>query len=310
MWLGILAGLTTCALWGLTFVAPRVVAPFTAWDLTIARYGIFGVACLALMSSQRFRPRHIGSRRACIGLLLGGAGYVGYFVCTAFAVQYAGATIPPVIIGTMPLLLAILANCRERAAPWHRLAFPIILTGAGVALVNVTAINSADQTGKWPQIIGIAASIGALIVWILYGLVNAAIMRSANPPDGLQWTGLQGIGAAIGSALLLPLVSFNLIHSAAAVDTVRFAAWAVVMGLAGSWFATWCWVVASQRLPLVLSAQLIVAETIFGLVYGYIYEARLPHTAEVLGATLQIVCVCWAVTAFTEKFSTRISASS
>ncbi|MGI2031161.1 hypothetical protein ACRQ1B_02095 [Rhizobium panacihumi] len=40
MLIGILAGLGTCALWGLTFIAPRAVAPFTAWDLTVARRGI------------------------------------------------------------------------------------------------------------------------------------------------------------------------------------------------------------------------------------------------------------------------------
>jgi drug/metabolite transporter (DMT)-like permease len=51
MLLGIIAGLTTCALWGLTFVAPRAVTPFTAWDLTIARYCIFGLTCLITSAS-------------------------------------------------------------------------------------------------------------------------------------------------------------------------------------------------------------------------------------------------------------------
>ncbi len=34
-------------------------------------------------------------------------------------------------------------------------------------------------------------------------------MRSRNPPDALQWTGSQGIGAAVGSLLLLPFASFG-----------------------------------------------------------------------------------------------------
>jgi len=44
MLIGILAGLATCALWGLTFIAPRVVDPFSTWDLTVARYG-YSVWC-------------------------------------------------------------------------------------------------------------------------------------------------------------------------------------------------------------------------------------------------------------------------
>ncbi|CCM79591.1 hypothetical protein BN77_p30013 [Rhizobium mesoamericanum STM3625] len=76
---------------GLTFLAPRAVAPFTAWDLTIARYGIFGLACLLLMVNRRFRPAGMAPSRLLIGLLLGGAGYVGYFVSAAWRREQCSA---------------------------------------------------------------------------------------------------------------------------------------------------------------------------------------------------------------------------
>lgn len=300
MLLGIIAGLTTCALWGLTFVAPRAVAPFTAWDLTIARYGIFGLACLLLMVDRRFRPSGIAPARLLIGLLLGGAGYVGYFVSAAFAVQLAGAAIPPVIIGTMPVFLAIIANIWDRSAPWQALALPLVLIGIGVAIVNVATISAADVSNTTSIMLGTLASAAALAIWIVYGLANAAVMQSADAPDELQWTGLQGIGAGVGSLLLLPLASFQLADMAPAVELLRFIAWALVMGLAGSWFATWCWVAASRRLPLVLSAQLIVAETVFGLAYGFMFEGRLPSSAEAIGAGLQVAGVCSTVAAFSK----------
>lgn len=129
-------------------------------------------------------------------------------------------------------------------------------------------------------------------------------MRSADAPDGLQWTGLQGIGAAIGSLLLLPLASFELADTASASETARFFVWALVMGLAGSWFATWCWVVASRRLPLALAAQLIVAETIFGLAYGFMFEGRFPIPAEAIGASMQFCGVCLAISVFSKRRST------
>lgn len=298
MLFGIIAGLTTCALWGLTFVAPRAVAPFTAWDLTITRYGVFGLACLLLMADRRFRPIGIARSRLLIGLLLGGAGYVGYFVSAAFAAQLAGAAIPPVIIGTMPVFLAIIANFRDRTAPWRALALPLVLIAIGVAIVNFAAISAANAAETASILLGIIASLVALLIWIAYGLANAAVMRSADAPDGLQWTGLQGVGAAIGSLVLLPLASFDLAYTASASETLRFVVWALVMGLAGSWFATWCWVVASRRLPLALCAQLIVAETIFGLGYGLMFEGRFPSLAEAIGATLQFAGVCSAIAVF------------
>lgn len=300
MLLGIIAGLATCALWGLTFVAPRAVAPFTAWDLTIARYGIFGLACLLLMFDRRFRPAGFAPARLLTGLLLGGAGYVGYFVSAAFAVQLAGAAIPPVVIGTMPVFLAIIANIRDRSAPWQALAVPLTLIAAGVATVNIATISAAAVGDTASITLGILASCVALAIWIAYGLANAAVMRSPDAPDGLQWTGLQGIGAAIGGLLLLPLASFGLADTVSASEVFRFVGWAAVMGLAGSWFATWCWVVASRRLPLALSAQLIVAETVFGLAYGFMFERRLPSPAEGLGAALQFAGVCSAIAAFSK----------
>lgn len=298
MLIGIISGLTTCALWGLTFVAPRAVTPFTAWDLTIARYCIFGLACLSLMIDRRFRPTGISSSRLLIGLLLGGVGYVGYFVSAAFAVQLAGAAIPPVIIGTMPVFLAIIANVRDHSTPWRTLALPLVLIATGVTIVNIATIRTADVSDAKSILLGMLASMAALAIWIIYGLANAAVMRSPDAPNGLQWTGLQGIGAAIGSLLLLPMASFDLIGTVSDNEAFRFVGWAVIMGLIGSWFATWCWVVASRRLPLALAAQLIVAETVFGLAYGFIYEGRFPSPAEAIGAAMQFIGVCFAIAVF------------
>ena len=298
MLLGIAAGLTTCSLWGLTFVAARAVVPFTAWDLTIARYGIFGLACLLLMVDRRFRPTGIARLRLVIGLLLGGAGYVGYFICASFAVELAGAAVPPVIIGTMPVFLSIIANIRDRSAPWKTLALPLTLIAIGVAIVNAAAISADHVADQRSILLGILASSAALGIWIAYGLANAAVMGSADAPDGLQWTGLQGIGAAIGSVLLLPLASFDLVNTASPPEILRFVLWAAMMGLAGSWLATLCWVFASRRLPLALAAQLIVAETVFGLAYGFIFEDRFPSPAEAIGAIMQVAGVCSAIAVF------------
>ncbi|KQY34224.1 permease [Rhizobium sp. Root483D2] len=301
MLFGIIAGLFTCALWGLTFVAPRAVEPLTAWDLTVARYGVFRMACALLMLDRRFRPSGIASLRLLTGLLLGGAGYVGYFVCVAFAVQLAGAAVPPVIVGTMPVFLAIIGNRRDRSVAWRALALPLLLTVAGVAIVNIAALRDINAAGMPSIGLGILASMAALAIWIVYGLVNAAVMRSADAPDGLQWTGLQGIGAAVGSLALLPLTSLAGVNTLPAADLYRFAAWALIMGLAGSWLATWCWVVASRRLPLALSAQLIVAETVFGLAYGFAFEGRWPSFFEAFGAIVQFAGVCSAIAVFSRQ---------
>ena len=62
MLVGLIAGLATGALWGLTFVAPRAIRPFTELDLAIARYAIFGLISLGLMILPRFRPVRLTAR--------------------------------------------------------------------------------------------------------------------------------------------------------------------------------------------------------------------------------------------------------
>lgn len=297
MFIGILAALTTCALWGLTFVAPRAVEPFSAWDLTVARYGLFGLASLLLMLHPRFRPSGIPWRYRAVGLLLGGGAYVGYFVSAAFAVRLAGAAIPPLIIGTMPVLLAVIANWHDRALPWRAMLLPLVLIAAGVLTVNVAALSGLGAERRADVLLGILWSTVALGIWIAYGLANAAVMAAPDAPDGLRWTGLQGIGAALGSAALLPLCDFGAALRDNA-DLWNFIGWSVLMGLTGSWLATYCWVVASRRLPLSLAAQLIVAETVFGLGYGFLFERRWPQPVEWAGSALQMIGVAAAVALF------------
>lgn len=301
MFIGILAGLTTCALWGLSFVAPRAIVPFSPWDLMVARYVVFGLTCVILMAHPRFRPAGLTTRLTITGLLLGGLGYVGYFISIAFSVRLSGAAIPPLIVGTMPVFLTVLANGRDRSISWRYLALPIMLISAGVAIVNIDALKNTNIVEFRSMIAGILLATTALLIWIVYGLANASIMRRNDAPDVLHWTGLQGIGSAVVSLLLLPMTSFEVMGSASSEEIRNFVGWSVVMGLLGAWFATWCWMVASRRLPLALSAQLIVAETLFGLAFGFLFEQRWPTTAETIGAMLQFTGVCLAIAAFSRR---------
>jgi drug/metabolite transporter (DMT)-like permease len=141
MLLGIIAGLATCALWGLTFVAARAVTPFTAWDLTIARYCFFGLACLMLMADRRFRPVGIARPRLLIGLLLGGAGYVGYFI--KWSLPSISPVLPCRLSSSPPCLLPIIANIRDRSAPWKVLAVPL-----AIRIHDRVQIRRAGGTGQ------------------------------------------------------------------------------------------------------------------------------------------------------------------
>ncbi|WP_350297467.1 hypothetical protein [Agrobacterium arsenijevicii] len=59
--------------------------------------------------------------------------------------------------------------------------------------MSAATVSAADVADTPSILLGVLASSAALVIWIAYGLANAAVMRSPDAPDGLQWTGLQGI---------------------------------------------------------------------------------------------------------------------
>lgn len=302
MLIGLLAGLMTGALWGLTFIAPRAVLPFSAFDLSVLRYLVFGLVSVGLMVSPRFRLTGMAWPMLGTGLLLGAFGTFGYFLSISYAVLLAGPVLPPLIAGTAPVLLAIVANLHERSLPWRRLAWPLALIVAGLGVVNVASLQEAHANEASAILAGVGLSVVALLFWVAYGLVNAVVMRGADAPDALRWTCLQGVGCGTLAVLLLPLASGGpeLLGFGSAA-TQRFLIWVVALGVIVSWLGTFGWVVASERLPMALSAQLIVAETVFGLVYGLAYEQRLPTAPEAVGTALQLIGVVVAVAIFSRR---------
>jgi drug/metabolite transporter (DMT)-like permease len=307
MLLGILAGLLTCALWGLTFVAPRLIDPYSALDLTVMRYGAFALGCLVLMIHPRLRPRGFSRQMWIIGLALGSVGYIGYFLAAAFAVLLAGAAIPPLIVGLMPVVLAVIANARDRSLRWSRLTLPLTLILAGVSVVNLDTLARTEPGELSSLLLGIVLSFVALSTWVAYGLVNSIVMNGEHPPQSFHWTAVQGMGAGIGVLCLLPFATFPELMAAGVEGTGRFVFWALLLGLAASLMATWLWLIAATRMPLALAAQLIVAETVFGLAFGFLYEARLPTLLEGIGIVLQIAGVGLAIALFNQARKLRIA---
>ncbi|HWT35432.1 MAG TPA: EamA/RhaT family transporter, partial [Paraburkholderia sp.] len=61
----------------------------------------------------------------------------------------------------------------------------------------------------------------------------------------------------------------------------------------------------SKRLPLTLSGQLIVFETLFALLYAFIYDHRLPRPLELAAIVLLVAGVSWSVRQHADDDSDR-----
>lgn len=288
-WMPLFAGLVAGALWGLTFLAPLWVLPFGAGALAGARYAVFGaVGAVVLVLTRRAAVRRMSRRDWGRALTLGFAGYALYYVLCALAVTRAGAALTALLIGILPLSMAVIGGWGRPGFRLHRL-----LPAALLILGGLVALKGADLwygTGVGPDLWqGVALALAAMACWTWYGLANARFLaHHPRAPDNLTWTALTGIGSCV---TMLPLLALDAALGGpdGVVDAAawgRLALVGLVTGVLGSWGATWAWSYASRHLPPGWLGPLLVFETLFGTFYAFLWEERWPNPGEALAVPM------------------------
>lgn len=307
MALGVLAGLLAGAFWGLTFVAPLAVAPFTTLDLTIVRFAAYGA-----LSSPSFlalwRAKLLTRDLLFRSILLSAAGFIGYFILMAIAVTLSGVAVVALVVGTLPLIIALLGDHGDRRITPAQLAAPLTLIGLGLLIVNIEAIQHLLQArpDSLPRFaLGVVLVTAATALWAWYALANARWMKNYAHISSAQWSALQGVGCLI----LLPLVALLAIATGDTrwrdlgvnAASLNFIAWGLTIGALASSVAMWLWALASRRLPVALCGMLIVSETVFAVLYGAMYAGRAPTLPEIAATALLALGVILGVRAFADR---------
>jgi len=137
---GIFFSLAAGLMWGLVFVGPLMLPDYPAALHTFGRYLAFGVIALPLAFLDRSELRHLTRSDWLAALKLAAIGNVLYYLFLASAIQRAGGALPTMIIGTLPVVIAVSANLlnhqRDGRFPWRHLAPPLVLILLGIACVN------------------------------------------------------------------------------------------------------------------------------------------------------------------------------
>lgn len=305
---GILAGLAAGALWALAFIAPELVKPAGAAELTIVRYTVFGVssaADLAFLPRERWLPL-LRSHWAAL-VLLALLGNTIYYMLLAAAIQAAGVFLPALIIGTLPVVMAVAGSLRDGGFNPRRLALSSGLILGGLLLHTGLPGASPAAAGQPPAVlIGSILAAGALVSWALYGIGNAELLQKLPQVDLTAWTALTGAATLLTlPVLLLPMVipgvpepemlSSLPASGAGTADLVNLLFWGVVLGLLSSWGATWLWNLASRSLKTEFLGYLIVSETLFSIAYAYLMDWRIPGMLDVASVTMLAAGVCCGI---------------
>jgi drug/metabolite transporter (DMT)-like permease len=307
---GTLFALAAGLMWGLVFIAPTMLANYPPALLSMGRYVAFGLIALPLAWWDRAALKQLARADWVEALKLSLIGNLLYYGCLSAAIQQAGGPMPTMIIGTLPVVIAVVANRRnslhngqrEGRLPWRLLLVPLLLIAAGLLCVNQAewAQQSAGTDLK-RYAGGAALAVAAVACWTWYPIRNGEWLRAHSDRSPRAWATAQGLvtlpiallgygmywlySASVGSSFAMPF----------GPEPLRFVGLMFAIGLLASWLGTLCWNEASQRLPPALAGQLIVFETLAALAYAFVLRGHWPGLLTGLGVALLVAGVVLAV---------------
>ena len=288
------------AVWGLVFLVPKLLPEFSPLLLSCGRFILYGAVSLVLVlpHARRLLGQLTGrDLRTLITFAL--LGNLIYYMLLAASIQWVGIAAASLIVGILPLSITWLGRRDTGAVPLVRLVWPLLLVVAGMLCINLeTLLDTSVQQPLADKMLGIACGFGALLCWSWFATENARYLKHSTFNSG-EWSSLWGVTTGVLGVLIWGMASaLSLDAVTLEVSDQRWQMfWLVNLACAvlGSWFGNRMWNASSRRLPLTLSGQLIVFETLFALVYGFVYLQRLPTVLETLAVTLLLGGVSWAV---------------
>lgn len=305
MWNGVLCGLLAGALWGMVFVAPALLSAFTPLELACGRYIAYGLIATTVLAN-RLPPLLRRLDRSDIVAMTKHAlaGNIIYYMLLALGVKLAGVSATSLIIGVLPISVTLMGHKDHGSVPLKQLTLPLLLVAAGIACINLDVFShAADNGGPLShKLLGVLCAACALACWTWYSVDNARYLKRNPHFSSGEWSALYGVSSGL-IALMIALLALAVFHAdvtgAAAQASGRDWGlfWIVngVIALGASAIGNHLWNIASRKVPLTLSGQLILFETLFALLYGFLYKQQLPRTLEVAAMVLLVAGVMWSV---------------
>lgn len=289
---GIVYALTACFIWGLIFVIPQVMSGFTSLEITLGRYLFFGGISLLFLLKQGLKgfPFSIWLNALFLSLLS------GYYLWVILGIRYASAEICALILGISPITIAFYGNWKQKEGSFKRLIFPSILILIGLIMINAPHIILTNA--PWEYTIGLICSVISLLSWSVYVVLNSRFLKNNPHIRAKDWATMQGV-ATLAWVIICSLVGLIFVGGELDIqrylawndDTIRFYAGTATLGLLCSWLGASLWNKASLYLPVSFAGQLMIFETIFGILFVYALKGELPALLECTGILLLLGAV-------------------
>ncbi len=301
---GVACALGAGLLWGLVFVVPLMLPDYPPAMLSFGRYLGFGVIALLLAWADLPRLQQLQRQDWWMALELALLGNLLYYLFLSAAIQLADAPLPTMLIGTLPIVIAIVSNFGSEALPWRRLLPSLVVIATGIALVNRHEMAQlGEQRSVQDYFLGALLALAAVFAWTWYPIRNSRWLRRRATLTSGTWAIAQGLATLPLAAIGMLLAAFYFRGSGGfdyplGPQPWRYVGLMLTLGLCASWLGTLLWNRASKRLPTALAGQLIVFETLAAFAYAFIWRGAWPGSTALVGIGLLIGGVILGVRAF------------
>ncbi len=304
---GVACALGAGLLWGLVFIAPLLLHDYPATVLSVGRYIAFGLLALPLGWLDRKAIARLTRSDWIEAAKLSLVGNLVYYAFLAAAIQTAGAPLPTMIIGTLPVVIAICSNISAPQLRWRKLLAPLGLIAIGIALVNRDEWHAASQAAAQSLVVGVLLAGVAVACWTWYPIRNARWLNEHPHSGSNTWATAQGLSTlplAAGAGLLLYIGEGSFGLPSVPYDwpfgprPLLFVSLMLMIGLFASWLGTLLWNRASKFMPTALAGQLIVFETLAALLYAFLLRHQWPAWGTWSGIVFLVVGISLAIRQF------------
>lgn len=283
---GIMAGVLAGVFWGTPFLVPMVLANFSGLEITFGRFLFFGLVSLCSLPKLIKILQSLTIREIIRVIILSATGFWLYSLILFIGVRESNGIIASLIIGSLPVTVTLFSRPNFNRS----LIIGLILIVFGLACLLLYPLIFGANLATLHNISlrGIIYLLIALVMWSWFAIANSRFMATHSHIRSLDYSSLIGV---ISLIFIIPIFMWQehlttlLFHP----EFIKFILWGMVLGFGASWLANIFWAYSAKNCPPSIGGALIISETVFGLLYSFIFEQRLPHLNEFV-AIVALIC--------------------
>ncbi|MBP1124739.1 MULTISPECIES: DMT family transporter [Pseudomonas] len=293
---GIVYGVCAGLCWGVIFLGPQLTPGLSGLEFAVLRFLCYGaVSAVLLMPRWRRVCAHLSMADWKSLFWLSLIGNLIYYTLVGTGVQLVGIATTSLIVGLIPVIVTLAGRHDADAVSLHKLVPSLCCAVGGVMLISWHALINGDRPDTLATIAGISCAVGALVTWSWYAVSNARRLVQVASVSAHDWALLTGVMTGAQSLLLAAPVLGLQAATHGSAQWLHFLLVAGGVAILSSVVGGACWNQASRLLPLALSGQVLVIETLAALVFGFLWEQRLPDSYETAAIALLVTGVVWCL---------------